>query len=100
MQEPTRRAASAGRPRGARVNGRRSSRSARGVRQRPRWGPSLSHALPPLLSPPLSRSRYSSFLRSLCYYNFQRVTGSTDSCEYSHGDFHRDRPGSVRDVRI
>jgi hypothetical protein len=36
-------------------------------------------------------SSFSSFLRSLCYYDFHRAPRS-DCVEYSHEKFHRDHP--------
>lgn len=48
--------------------------------------------LPPTPTPP-PRSKYSSFLRSLSYYNFKRQPRcDADSCEYTHAVLHRDHP--------
>ena len=37
-----------------------------------------------------STSKWSAFMRNLGYYNFHRVSGDADSCEYIHPVFHRD----------
>ena len=50
----------------------------------------------PLLPSPCSH--YSSFLRSLCYYDFHRVRGDVESCEYIHDLFHRDHPENLSKV--
>lgn len=52
---------------------------------------------PPFSSP---RSRYPSFLRSLCYYSFVRVRSDPESCEYVHEIMHRDHPDRLPLVRL
>ena len=52
-----------------------------------------------MLSHYYKHSHYTSFLRSLCYYNFVRVMGTGDQCEYSHRVFNRSRPASVYEIQ-
>jgi hypothetical protein len=47
---------------------------------------------------PLDRSRYSSFLRSLSYYSFVKVSCS-DDVEYMHPQFRRGEQSCLTQVR-
>ena len=42
---------------------------------------------------------YTAFLRSVCYYGFTRVSGDSDSCEYTHPILRKDQPELLSQVR-